>query len=396
MLEQIKKILRLKITQNIFIFFLVTLLLLSCIELYFKFFSPQILIYTTKGMHIADKGSQFRLTPNFSGVQTYEEYIVNIKINSLGFRNREIDVKKPEDVYRIVCLGDSFTMGYGVEAENTWCSKLEKLLNKYPPPIKSTIKRIEVINCGVGGYGTRQEIAFYRNYCRKLSPDLIVLGFFMGNDFFDNAQVEPLTIADGLLINKSSLADYNAKKKKIFSLSLFLNRFHTAQFVKNRLKSIKDNKVIPKMDEWWKNQFYHQLAILLKNPPERISQEFDETLNFINDFNIELENDGKDFILMLIPFREQAVNVRKETVVKKILINTYKLSQDDFDYSMPQKRMLEFCETHGILACDVLPNMTRAENNDQLYYLYDVHLTDAGHKLTAETLHRFMLRREYK
>ena len=90
-------------------------------------------------------------------------------INSLGLRDREIRVDKGK-TFRILCFGDSYTFGWGVNIENSWPRKLERYL------LSKGVKDVEVINCGQGGMYTR----IYKNYMEKavplLRPDLILVG----------------------------------------------------------------------------------------------------------------------------------------------------------------------------------------------------------------------------
>jgi hypothetical protein len=103
---------------------------------------------------------------------------VPFSINSRGLRDREYSQEKPSDVYRIVMLGDSTTVGWGVPAEQTVAKILERRLNE------SCVNghcRFEVLNAGVGNYGTVQEYNHYLTYGRAFHPDLVVLEYFIND-----------------------------------------------------------------------------------------------------------------------------------------------------------------------------------------------------------------------
>src|ERR1700727_1941155 len=76
----------------------------------------------------------------------------DVRINSLGLREREIPLEKPHGIFRILAIGDSFTMGWGVNAENTFTRVAEKSLNAAP-----SSNPVQIINAGVGNYNTVQE-----------------------------------------------------------------------------------------------------------------------------------------------------------------------------------------------------------------------------------------------
>ncbi len=108
------------------------------------------------------------------------EYNAYAKVNSAGLIDQEYSPKKPEGVYRILVLGDSFTEGLRVPMDAAFHSILEQNLN-------AAGKRVEVINGGVAGWGTDQELLFYREMGRKYEPDMVLLAFFPGNDVMNNA-----------------------------------------------------------------------------------------------------------------------------------------------------------------------------------------------------------------
>lgn len=103
----------------------------------------------------------------------------SIKINSYGFRDYEYSISKPNNTFRIIGLGDSNTFGWGVELNETYLKVLEKRLNKN---LKS--KKYEMLNLGVIGLNTLQEVELFKEKGRELNPDLIIIGF-TSNDIED-------------------------------------------------------------------------------------------------------------------------------------------------------------------------------------------------------------------
>ena len=88
--------------------------------------------------------------------------------NSLGFRDREIKIPKPANLFRIICIGGSTTQE-GPTNETTYPKLLEQMLNAHfqgRPPI-------EVINCGVDGMNSNTERRRIKDYL-ALEPDLAV------------------------------------------------------------------------------------------------------------------------------------------------------------------------------------------------------------------------------
>lgn len=142
----------------------------------------------------------FVLDPKYGYVQrpnfTQEWYYARTNIrwearfNSYGLRDREYDLQKP-GVKRILLLGDSFTFGYGLNAEDTFDEVLERMLNE------SGTNEYQVLNAGVGGWGTIQEVLYALDHLKVFHPDAIVLTY-CPNDQVDDT-VYQQGAASGLL-----------------------------------------------------------------------------------------------------------------------------------------------------------------------------------------------------
>jgi lysophospholipase L1-like esterase len=96
-----------------------------------------------------------------------------VRINSLGLRGPDVVAAKAPGIFRVLLLGDSFTFGYGVDDDSTYGVQLERLFRARG----AECDQIQVLNGGVNGYNTSQEISFLRRVGLTLEPDLVVLGF---------------------------------------------------------------------------------------------------------------------------------------------------------------------------------------------------------------------------
>ena len=117
---------------------------------------------------------KFKLSSN--KVLIFELDPENPLINSDGFRDREFPVARSE-VKRIMMLGDSVTFGRGVPLGSTFPKLLEQLFNRND----QTGRRYEVMNVGVPGYNTRQELEFFEVKGRKYAPDLLVITWILND-----------------------------------------------------------------------------------------------------------------------------------------------------------------------------------------------------------------------
>jgi len=115
-----------------------------------------------------------------------------LRINSLGYRDDEHEIAKPVGTYRIAVLGDSFAEARQVAQEDTFWSLMGRDLGTCSG---LNGKPVEVLNFGVGSYGTTAELLTLRKDALRFSPDLVLLAFFPGNDLQDNSK--ELSLAEG-------------------------------------------------------------------------------------------------------------------------------------------------------------------------------------------------------
>jgi lysophospholipase L1-like esterase len=129
---------------------------------------------------------RFRYSPNpaigYEPVPNFEYegsdlmfYEFRGKTNSLGFRDREHSPAKPDGVYRIAVLGDSVTMGLQIQnREDLFPEVLQREL-------ETAGHRIEVLNFGVSGYNTQQEVAIFLEKGLEYRPDLVLVQYSLND-----------------------------------------------------------------------------------------------------------------------------------------------------------------------------------------------------------------------
>ena len=127
-------------------------------------------------------------------------------INRYGFRGPVFSFEKQNSIKRVVFIGDSHTQGVEVKKyKNTFVAKFRHYYKEFFD------QDIEVINLGVGGHNTVQQLAILREFGLKLSPDLIILQHTV-NDIALPNYIHPKYKLLNLLLHKSHLATYFYKK----------------------------------------------------------------------------------------------------------------------------------------------------------------------------------------
>jgi lysophospholipase L1-like esterase len=135
---------------------------------------PTRLIESPIGLRLMEPGSRFR--------QQTAAGAVEIRVNGQGMRaDRDYAPAKPAGVRRILAIGDSTTVGFGVEVEQTFVQVLEDRLKAAGLPV-------EVLNAGVPGFGTSEELFHLeQELLARYSPDLVLVSFYE-NDIKDNVR----------------------------------------------------------------------------------------------------------------------------------------------------------------------------------------------------------------
>jgi hypothetical protein len=141
--------------------------------------------YSAPDFYTVDDSRGYALRPRTEGWYRREGEAY-VRINSDGLRDREHAVTKPPNVVRIALLGDSYAEALSVAAEDTFWSVMEKKLGECDA---FQGKQVEVVNFGVSGYGTGQELITFREQVWKYSPDIVILAVTTNNDILDNSRL---------------------------------------------------------------------------------------------------------------------------------------------------------------------------------------------------------------
>ena len=113
--------------------------------------------------------------------------------NAQGFRDeRDYHYEKPRGRLRVLSLGDSHTEGFEVRQGHTFSAAIERFLN-------SRGIDAEVLNAGISGFGTAEELVFLESEGVRYQPDIVVLGFF-ANDLEDNIKAGLFKLQKGKLV----------------------------------------------------------------------------------------------------------------------------------------------------------------------------------------------------
>jgi hypothetical protein len=96
-----------------------------------------------------------------------------------GYRNT-VDLKQAD----VALIGDSYVEGWYVSDTETTAQRLQTRLSR------------PVVNLGVAGYGTKQELLVLKMDAIRFNPRVVIFFFFEGNDLYDDNRFENSLLSD--------------------------------------------------------------------------------------------------------------------------------------------------------------------------------------------------------
>ena len=129
--------------------------------------APMVLVSKSQGVEhfhksmLADPDLVWKFEPGSS--------VFGGKINSLGFRDREVNREKGPGVHRVICMGDSVT----AQGQPCYAQYLHQMLTNAPP---GGLKW-EALSMGVYGYSSMQGLRSFELLGKSLNPDVVIVSF---------------------------------------------------------------------------------------------------------------------------------------------------------------------------------------------------------------------------
>lgn len=206
------------------LFILSIIILFLFVEFLFRIYSPplshfeEILALLEQDPILLWRQRKY-LNVNFQGVR--------VATNSLGLRDNKKSIPLRKNAFRIICMGESSTFGWGVPFNECYPAQLEKILKNRCPG-----KNFEVINAGQIGYSSYQGLIFLRNHILKYRPDIVTVPYLI-NDIDRYRFFRSNGLSDKELSAQNPLLIY---LKNALSNSRLYNQFNDLFLLNNKKK----------------------------------------------------------------------------------------------------------------------------------------------------------------
>ncbi len=312
-------------------------------------------------------------------------------LNSRSFRTREYEPGPARGAFRVVALGDSFTFASGaLPHEDHWTTLVEEELNGVSD------RPAEVLRLGVPDTGPVFQLRLWQVEVSKLRPDVVVMAFFVGNDFIDH-QGDCGVFGGGDRGFSGRLASASA----LYRVARNLRRVWDAdaepagrrksgstpapgQPIPEYRESFDPDRPSIKRDSFIAIEA-ERMAICLRSEEEAFRQLADRAAGVVIELADEVRQAGVRFVVMVIPDQYQV----DQSLVEEVLSSTG-TRFEDYDFDRPQRVLGKALESEGIEVLDLLPVFSRASSGDALYRPQDTHWNRRGNEIAAESLADFL------
>lgn len=382
-----------KILSNLIIAMIGVMVALALLEIGARFLATPF----DGSSNVADTFSDqtgWRGKPYYTTTVATGDYVHDLALNSVGMHDTEHDRAKPDNTYRILMLGDSFVQAVQVREAETAHQVLEDLLNNQANP-----QNIEVISAGVGGWGTGQQLLYYRNEGRYYQPDLVLLMFFLGNDVKDNLPGRGVTV-DGL----NHYTPYFVLGGNELDIEPWLYAPGLEPAVGSSSSGQKAlNNTLGRLHQ--KSRLYAQLEPLVAAEPIKASmldfyigrnELFDYALELtfalVKQMREEVERDGAEFAVVLIsPVDLIEFSRMSEAELEEIYQRIPGMRRAE-EMPPPNQQFAERFAREGIKVLDLYPIFFQQidETGESLYFEGDKHWNVAGNHLVGEAIFNWL------
>ena len=401
------------------------------------------LLQGQKGLYVLDASAGYDMRPNTCVRLKTSEYDGVLRTNGRGIVGPEVAATKPAGEFRVVVLGDSYTVGGQVPYEQTFPAVLERRLRD------AGHGNVRVINAGVGGYTTFNEAGLLREHLAWMQPDLVIVATFLGNDVSENvlataagyrdAPEHPKGVTWGLeaarLVDDSGA--WFARNNVATSTALpppwdptqLLPRpvgnhpapamvalpvtqpLSAGQQARTTLRGVWDalrsnslllgklfgvpvdpsvstapGSAAPAVEQERLNLTSFEWTILRDIP---LTYWLDVAWplygQYLADARATAANAGAPLVVLAIPEMSQF----DEHVRARVMAN-YRFREEEVDWDKPQRDLASRASTAGVPVLDLLPQFRALADRADLYLRIDTHFSAYGHTVTAEALMTFL------
>jgi hypothetical protein len=285
-----------------------------------------------------------------------------VEMNREGFWDRNHSVSVTGGRKRILFLGDSFTIGYGVTKEQRFTDIIEKTL----------FGRYDVMNMGMWGYSTDQEFLLFKEKGLVYRPDVVVLVTFM-DDLFN---VLLFSVNEGRYIKPRFVfgkKDYLELKNTPVPNNRGIS--HLLNLIVTRSVQLRNRFAVG-------SEFMHLDWYSIFDKRFLKEKRFSMFLGLLREIHAEARSRGMHFLLVLIPYKDQLY----EEQIRSSGGDYMGIPMQRLALRQPQQVINFFCRQEGIPILDLMSHFKKKKYSEKYFFKGDLHWTPEGHLFAADMM----------
>jgi lysophospholipase L1-like esterase len=319
-------------------------------EVFLRFTKPQIFEVHPKGMYMPDPDVGYVLAAGFEGFMIRSEFQAHFSTNQSGLRGPELRPRE-SNTFRILILGDSQAWGFGVRDNETFSYQLESMLASHYPKLD-----IQVLNAGVPGYGTADQLAFLESRGLALKPDIVIVQFLSVNDIKESRSPAYLwaDVKGGMLVSKVRSGDEQSQPILLGAKRWLKSNSHLARLVFDRLGYLMIRAgFLGRVDQLWGEDFS--------------------------------EEDAKRTVKLLVKIAQASRDMGAKSLFLYTTGQAHVIDSDN--RSLRSMAIVEFAANKANVPwIHITEHFRRRVDKVKLYYPKNGHWTSVGHQAVAQIL----------
>lgn len=316
--------------------------------------------------HVMVPNSQAEIRqPDFAYIQ---------HVNHLGLRGRETTTEKPVGTRRILMLGDSFTMGKGVEDDQTFSVLVERSLQTSLTECGGGA--LEVLNGGTDSYAPILSYLQLDRDLSRLSPDVVVLNFD-NSDLIQEAAYRQQAVrsANGAIVAVPQVNRDSLYERFVSWTSRYLFFTRALLVYVNRVMGYREvtvRRVVNQADR-------EHVAHTLEGDIDRTAQ-WADVFESIGRIKRRAESIGATFLMTTYPWAHQLGD--RDWIPGRYAF----MKKGERTTDLTQQTIREQSAALGIELFEARPVFEQYQGSEPLYFDHDPHWTVAGQRVMAEGL----------
>ena len=334
---------------------------------------------------VSDPVTGFSYKPGARTFEKGQEYNALYQINSQGLRDREYSEKK-DHVFRVLLVGDSFSVSHGLAIEDSLSRQMEKSLQEIID-LDGLPLKIEVINTAHGGYSPYNYWKGYRRWAPVYRPDAVVVGL-SPDDFDCSNENSQYLIEEGETLATFKIGQPSPPRKNAGKLIISLRKWLSwnSEFYILMRNYLYYNDIIGRIKLLALAQGEEQISLIqqfLVPQTQSMNEAWLKSFSYLRKLKGDAESDGVPMVLIPIPLKMEVDPKELQRSAQSL-----SLKPEQIDVNQPLRQITEFCKKEKIPLLDPRQAIRKRHKDVPCYFIYDGHWVAEGIRVAAASIAR--------